>query len=290
MSIRAPGPRVGTCSTCMTSAGGVVADVDRCVGFLGSDRVWHRDPRPGPRAHPKRRSARRESGGDPPSGVSPEARYRSISTSSCGPGSVTNRRKRPQSDGGRRCLRMSSARARVWCCFRFDGSDNAALAIARAAEMLGSHTAVVLSVWEPVAVWQPYDPATAVTAPLSRLASRALGLDEIARELAEEHARAGTALAREAGFEAESRTIGGKPWRAICDVADESRPSRSCSERVDCRGFSRFCSGVSPPPWCSTHAGRCWWCLVRMSRPERRARSSRTARALRSRWRSRRGQ
>ena len=103
----------------------------------------------------------------------------------------------------------------------FDGSDNAALAIARAGAMLGSRSAVVLSVWEPVAVWQPYDPATAVTAPLSRLASRALGLDEIAREVAEEHASAGTELARHAGFEAESRTVDGKPWRAICDVADE---------------------------------------------------------------------
>ena len=114
---------------------------------------------------------------------------------------------------------LGTSKGVVLLCF--DGSDNAAVAIARAAEMLGSRTAVVLSVWEPVAVWQPYDPATAITAPLSRLASRALGLDEIARERAEEHASAGTELARQAGFEAESRTIGGKPWRAICDVAEE---------------------------------------------------------------------
>jgi nucleotide-binding universal stress UspA family protein len=61
---------------------------------------------------------------------------------------------------------------------------------------------------------------TRVTAPLSKLASRALGLDEIARDLAEERVTQGRELARRAGFEVEGRTIGGKPWRAICDVAD----------------------------------------------------------------------
>jgi hypothetical protein len=47
----------------------------------------------------------------------------------------------------------------------FDGSNDAATAIAKAGELLGPRTAVVLTVWEPVALWQPYDPATILTAP-----------------------------------------------------------------------------------------------------------------------------
>jgi hypothetical protein len=43
----------------------------------------------------------------------------------------------------------------------FDGSDDAAAAIAQAAELLASRRAVVLTVWEPVATWESYDPATA---------------------------------------------------------------------------------------------------------------------------------
>jgi hypothetical protein len=45
---------------------------------------------------------------------------------------------------------------------------------------------VVLTVWEPVATWEPYDPATILSAPLSKLVSRALGVDEIAAELTEQ--------------------------------------------------------------------------------------------------------
>ncbi len=112
----------------------------------------------------------------------------------------------------------NSSRPALLC---FDGSEDAAHAIVRAGELLGPRSAVVLSVWEPVRVWQPYDPATAITAPLSRLASNALGLDEIARDLAEERATAAVEIARRAGFDARSRVTGGKPWRVICDVADE---------------------------------------------------------------------
>ena len=64
----------------------------------------------------------------------------------------------------------------------FDGSDDAAAAIAEAGELLGPRAAVVLAVCEPVAVWAPSDPATILSAPLSKLASNALGLDEIASE------------------------------------------------------------------------------------------------------------
>jgi len=123
----------------------------------------------------------------------------------------------------------------------YDGSENAAAAIASAGRILGPRKAVVLTVWEPVAVWQPYDPATALTAPLSKLASRALGLDEIARDLAEERAGAGSNLARQAGFEAQGRTVGGKPWRAICDVADDIDAEPIV---VGARGLSRIQSAL----------------------------------------------
>jgi len=103
----------------------------------------------------------------------------------------------------------------------FDGSDDAAAAIAKAGEMLAPRAAVVLTVWEPAASWAPYDPATILSAPLSRLASNALHLDEILRDAAREQLERGTRLANEAGFQSESRLQEGKPWRMICQVADE---------------------------------------------------------------------
>ena len=103
----------------------------------------------------------------------------------------------------------------------FDGSDDAATAIARAAELLAPRRAVVLTVWEPVATWEPYDPATIISAPVSELLSKQLGIDRIAAELAEEKARQGVALATSAGFAAQERVARGKTWRTICDVAGE---------------------------------------------------------------------
>jgi nucleotide-binding universal stress UspA family protein len=102
----------------------------------------------------------------------------------------------------------------------FDGSDDAAAAIAKAGEMLAPRPAVVLTVWEPVASWAPYDPATILSAPLSRLASRALDLDEVTRDVSREQMERGTELATSAGFEAQGRLEEGKPWRIICRVAD----------------------------------------------------------------------
>jgi nucleotide-binding universal stress UspA family protein len=103
----------------------------------------------------------------------------------------------------------------------FDGSDDAATAIAQAAELLAPRRAVVLTVWEPVATWEPYDPATILSAPASKLISATLGLDEITAELAEEKVKQGVALAKGAGFAAQGRVAHGKTWRAICDVAGE---------------------------------------------------------------------
>jgi nucleotide-binding universal stress UspA family protein len=102
----------------------------------------------------------------------------------------------------------------------FDGSDDAAAAIAKAGEMLAPRMAVVLTVWEPVRSWAASDPATILSAPLSRLVSNELGLDETIRDLARERMERGIELATQAGFQAEGRLEEGKPWRVICQSAD----------------------------------------------------------------------
>jgi nucleotide-binding universal stress UspA family protein len=103
----------------------------------------------------------------------------------------------------------------------FDGSEDASAAIARAGEELKSNTAVVLTVWEPFAVWEPYDPATIISAPLEKAISKALALDEVAQEIAQEKMTRGVSLAIAAGFTADGRTAEGKAWRVICRVAEE---------------------------------------------------------------------
>jgi nucleotide-binding universal stress UspA family protein len=123
----------------------------------------------------------------------------------------------------------------------FDGSDDAAHAIARAGGMLAPRQAVVLSVWEPVADWQPYDPATALTAPISRLASSALGLDDTTKEVAQEKLSSGLKLARQAGFEPDGRIASGKAWRVICETAHELGAEPIV---LGARGLSRVQSAV----------------------------------------------
>ncbi|HET9123746.1 MAG TPA: universal stress protein [Solirubrobacteraceae bacterium] len=103
----------------------------------------------------------------------------------------------------------------------FDGSDDAAAAIAAAGRLLGPGRAVVLSVWEPVRVWEPWDPVTVLSAPLERLVARSTGFDEIVEAIARDKAGHGVALARAAGFDAEPRAVRGGIWETICRVADE---------------------------------------------------------------------
>lgn len=139
----------------------------------------------------------------------------------------------PADDG-----RASAARRTLLC---FDGSEDAASAIAAAGRLLATRGAVVLTVWERAADWAPYDPATIGTAPLSRLASHALGLDEIAREFANETAARGVELANSAGFVAEARVAEGKVWRSICDVAEQLDAEPIV---VGARGLSRVQSAL----------------------------------------------
>ena len=123
----------------------------------------------------------------------------------------------------------------------FDGSDDAAFAIASAGELLGPRLAVVLTVWEPLANWEWYDPATVLGAPISKFASKALGVNEIADELSHEITDRGVVLAREAGFEVHGRVVKGKPWRTICDVAEELDAAPIV---VGARGLSRVQSTI----------------------------------------------
>jgi nucleotide-binding universal stress UspA family protein len=79
----------------------------------------------------------------------------------------------------------------------------------------------VLTAWEPISTWEPYDPAGLVGSGVARLEADELELDEIAKRLAQEKLDRGVELARAAGFEARGRLACGKTWRAICDLAAE---------------------------------------------------------------------
>jgi nucleotide-binding universal stress UspA family protein len=95
------------------------------------------------------------------------------------------------------------------------------VAIAEAGVLLAPRKAVVLTVWEPVAVWEPYDPVTILSAPLERLAANAMHLDEIVQDVARDRMERGVELASGAGFQAEGKLAKGRAWRAICEVAAE---------------------------------------------------------------------
>jgi nucleotide-binding universal stress UspA family protein len=118
----------------------------------------------------------------------------------------------------------------------FDGSADAANAIAVAGTLLGSREATVVTVWEPVAVWEPYDPAAVLSAGVSRLSSERLGLDEIASQIAQATMQRGLELAREAGFNVSGELKSGKAWRAICEAAEEVQAAPIV---LGARGLSR---------------------------------------------------
>jgi len=100
---------------------------------------------------------------------------------------------------------------------------------------------VVAVLLEKVALWAPYDPATILTAPVSKLASKELGLDEIAGQVARETSDRGVALARMAGFEVRGSVAKGKSWRAICDEAEKLDAEPIV---VGARGLSRVQSAL----------------------------------------------
>jgi nucleotide-binding universal stress UspA family protein len=118
----------------------------------------------------------------------------------------------------------------------YDGSDHSDAAIAAAADVLASREAVVVTAWEPISTWEPYDPGGVLSAGVAQIGSHSLGLDEIAADIAREKLTRGVELARAAGFDAEGRLARGKAWRAICDLADELDASMIV---LGARGLSR---------------------------------------------------
>jgi nucleotide-binding universal stress UspA family protein len=100
----------------------------------------------------------------------------------------------------------------------FDGSEDSAGAIAASAELLGPREAVVVTVCEPISIWEPYDPGAILSAAVAKLTEKQLGLEEIAHELAQE-----------------------KTWRAICDTADKLDAAPIV---LGARGLSRVESAV----------------------------------------------
>jgi nucleotide-binding universal stress UspA family protein len=137
----------------------------------------------------------------------------------------------------------------------FDGSADAEAAIARSGVLLEPRSALVVTVWEPVKTWAPYDPATIISAPLSRLTSDELGMDKIAADVARETVERGVKLAGGAGFDAQGRVAKGKTWRAICDIGDELDAVLIV---LGARGLSRVQSALlgSVSATVSVHAGR----------------------------------
>jgi nucleotide-binding universal stress UspA family protein len=148
---------------------------------------------------------------------------------------------------------MSENNKPVLLCF--DGSENAENAIAGAGRLLGHRSAVVITISEPIRVWEPYDPATILDAPIGKLAAKALELEEIADEVAQEQVNRGVEVARAAGFDAQGRVVQGKAWRAICDVADELDAGAIV---LGARGLSRVQSALlgSVSATVAVHAGR----------------------------------
>jgi nucleotide-binding universal stress UspA family protein len=148
----------------------------------------------------------------------------------------------------------------------FDGSEEATDAIARAGALLGSRRAVVVTVWEPVEVWEPYDPSP-VSAVMATLASKPLGLDEIATELAREKLQHGLVLAHDAGFHVDGRIVRGKAWKAICETADEVDADLIV---LGARGLSRVQSALlgSVSAAVTVHAGRPVLIVSRAASPD----------------------
>lgn len=137
----------------------------------------------------------------------------------------------------------------------FDGSSDAETAIVGGGDLLGPRPAVVLTVSEPLRLWEPSDPATIIDAPIGKLLSKALQLEEIIDEVAQKQVNRGVELARTAGFDAQGRVARGKPWRAICEVANQIDAEAII---LGARGLSRVESALlgSVSATVSSNAGR----------------------------------
>jgi len=98
----------------------------------------------------------------------------------------------------------------------YDGSEPAKHAIERAAGLLGTRHAVVLTVWQPTAVLGSFAWAGATESMLNYVE-----LDRAATELAERIASEGAGVAQNAGMRAEPLAVKatGPVWKTILEVA-----------------------------------------------------------------------
>lgn len=98
----------------------------------------------------------------------------------------------------------------------FDGSDDAAVAIERAAELFGDRRAIVLVAWPGAQVQVAY------AWPGLIYPQNFEDIDAAASAAAAEVADKGVALAREAGLDAEPEAAkaDGPIWQAVLDAAD----------------------------------------------------------------------
>jgi nucleotide-binding universal stress UspA family protein len=102
--------------------------------------------------------------------------------------------------------------------FCFDGSEGSRAALAAAGRLLQPGPAVVLTIWETVAL-RMASQAFAASAPIDNEVELDGEEEAAARAAAEEGAR----LAREHGWDAQPRLVmaGRTTWAAIVEVADE---------------------------------------------------------------------
>jgi nucleotide-binding universal stress UspA family protein len=100
----------------------------------------------------------------------------------------------------------------------FDGSQDATQAILAASALLGKRTAIVLSVWQPVASLTSLNPIGDIVGRVTGIYSE---MDEIGSGLVSRKAEDGVEIARRAGFRAEALTASGSPWVEILRVAED---------------------------------------------------------------------
>jgi len=102
----------------------------------------------------------------------------------------------------------------------YDGSDNAARALAEAAMLFPGRRALIFVVWQPLAGAAP---ASLVAVPASIAREGQAKLDAEAADTAQAMAEQGAAIAREAGLDAEPCPVGatGPVTHALLRAADK---------------------------------------------------------------------
>jgi len=117
----------------------------------------------------------------------------------------------------------------------YDGSENAKLAITRAAELMPGASAAVVHVWEPLANVASVPPVPGLEGLLKQGLDEMDSIgDEVSRKVAEE----GAELARSAGLDCEGIPVRaeGRAWRTLLDLARERNVDAIVAGR---RGVSR---------------------------------------------------